>query len=192
MTVMMLTSDNRSPDIAQTYKLRLGGYLVKPIRRADLLKAITIAMTRSKGIAHQASLPIPNSLDRLALDILLVEDSPDNRLLIRSYLKKTSCRIDMAENGQIAVDHFKTKSYDLVIMDMHMPIMDGYTATSTIRQWEREQLRRPVPIIALTAFALNEEIDRAIGAGCTAYLTKPIKKITLMEAIAAHMTKALP
>jgi CheY-like chemotaxis protein len=190
MTVMMLTSDNRSTDIAQTYKLGLGGYLVKPIRRSDLLKALTIALARSKG-AHQSfssMAPVQGS----SLRILLVEDSADNRLLIQSYLKKSPCVVDIAENGRIAVERFQAGSYDLVFMDMQMPIMDGYTATAHIRQWEQETHRSATPIIALTAYALNDEVQRALEAGCTAYLTKPIKKVTLMKAIAEHTSRVLP
>jgi len=192
MTVVMLTSDNRSPDIAQTYKLRLGGYLVKPIRRSDLLKAITIAISRSRGTAQQPSGPAPATVDIPALDILLVEDSSDNRLLIQSYLKKTPCRIQTAENGEIAVESFQTGSYDLILMDMQMPVMDGYTATRHIRQWERENHRRPIPIIALTANALHEEVNRSLEVGCNTHLTKPIKKVTLMEAIIEYAKKVLP
>ena len=190
MTVVMLTSDNRSPDIAQTYKLKLGGYLVKPIRRSDLLKAITIAMARSKGLVCQLPAPGLVAVDMPALNILLAEDSPDNRLLIRSYFKKTRCRIDIAENGKIALESFQAGSYDLVLMDMQMPVMDGYTATIRIRQWEREHNRLPTPIIALTANALHEEANRSLAAGCTAHLTKPIKKVILMEAITQHIQKA--
>ncbi|MGH7232279.1 MAG: response regulator [Nitrospiraceae bacterium] len=190
MTVVMLTSDNRSSDIAQTYKLKLGGYLVKPIRRSDLLKAITIALTRSKGNVSQIP-AAPPAVEIPSLHILLAEDSPDNRLLIQSYLKKTPCRIDIAENGKIALDSFQSGSYDVVLMDMQMPVMDGYTATKCIRQWEQEQRRHTTPIIALTANALHEEVKRSLEAGCTAHLTKPIKKVILMEAIAEHTKKAL-
>lgn len=189
LIVVVLTSSNRSGDIARTYKMGLGGYLVKPIRRSELIKVITIAFDRSKGIAPKAPAPTPAADLSRALNILLVEDSADNRLLVQSYLKKSTCRITIAENGQIAVERFQASAYDLVFMDMHMPIMDGLTATKLIRQWEREQHRPNTPIIALTAYALSEEVNRCLDAGCTAHLTKPIKKVTLMEAIALHAQK---
>ena len=91
----------------------------------------------------------------------------------------------MAENGQIAVEKFREKPYDLVLMDMNMPVMDGYTATMTIRQWEEQEGSPPTPIIALTAFALKEDEQKSIAAGCNAHLTKPIKKKILLEALAA-------
>jgi CheY-like chemotaxis protein len=191
MTVMILTSDNRSSDIARTYKLGIGGYLVKPIRRSDLLNAISIAIGRTKAAPPE---PIPEAVVReeaRSVRILLVEDSADNRLLIQSYLKKSRCEITVAENGQTAVDRYRAGRFDIVIMDMQMPIMDGYTATKVIRAWEQEQDRRPTPIVALTAYAMNEDVAKALAAGCTAHLTKPIQKATFMEAIATYTGKEM-
>jgi CheY-like chemotaxis protein len=91
-----------------------------------------------------------------------------------------------AENGQAAADKVMSGRYDLVLMDVQMPVMDGYTATRTIRSWERETNSTPVPIIALTAHALAEESDNAREAGCTAHLTKPVRKLTLLSAIEIH------
>lgn len=129
------------------------------------------------------------TLDLRPLRILLVEDSEDNRLLIQSYLKKTPYSLDIAENGEIAVEKFKSGKYDLVLMDMQMPVLDGYDATKAIRKWESSEIRIPhsafrgVPIIALTAHATKEDEQKSLDAGCTAHLTKPIKKNILMQAI---------
>lgn len=185
MTVMILTSNSRSPDIARSYKLGLGGYLVKPIRRSDLHKALTIAMNRPHGLG--SSVRPQDSTDRTGvLKILLAEDSPDNALLIHSYLKKTSYEIEHAENGQAAFDRFRKGGYDLVLMDMHMPVMDGYAATNQIRQWERQHGRCPIPILALTAYGMREEEEKSLQVGCTAHLIKPIRKSMLLEAIAYY------
>lgn len=123
-----------------------------------------------------------------ALQILLVEDAADNRLLIQSYLKRTPYQIDIAAHGEIAVEKFTTGAYDLVLMDMQMPVMDGYTATQAIRVWEAEQRATPghsvpTPIIALTAYVLQEEVQKSLDAGCTAHLTKPINKAALLDTI---------
>ena len=120
-----------------------------------------------------------------SLRILLAEDSEDNRLLIKTYLKQSPHCLEMAENGEIAVEKFQQGEYDLVLMDMNMPVMDGYTATRTIRQWEAREGKPATPIIALTAFALKEDERKSIAAGCDAHLTKPIKKKTLLEALSA-------
>ncbi|HTK86278.1 MAG TPA: response regulator [Nitrospiraceae bacterium] len=185
-TVMILTSDSRSADIAKSYKLGLGGYLVKPIRRSDLHRAITIAMNRPKGLGSTAAAERVIPREETSLKILLVEDSADNALLIRSYLKKELCEIDHAENGQAAFERFQGGHYQLVLMDMHMPVMDGYTATQHIREWERRHGQQPIPILALTAFGLKEEEQKSLNAGCTAHLVKPIRKATLLAAIAHY------
>jgi two-component system, sensor histidine kinase and response regulator len=189
-TVMVLTSDSRSADIAKSYKLGLGGYLVKPIRRSDLHKAITIAMNRPNGLGSTVAAERVLQREEHSFKILLVEDSSDNALLIRSYLKKELCEIDHAENGQAALERFQGGHYQLVLMDMHMPVMDGYTATQHIRQWERRHGQQPIPILALTAFGMKEEEQKSLNAGCTAHLVKPIRKATLLAAI-AHYARRL-
>ncbi|MCG2831329.1 MAG: ATP-binding protein [Desulfobacteraceae bacterium] len=127
---------------------------------------------------------IPAAFEDLrTLNILLVEDSEDNRLLIQSYLKKTPYHIEIAENGEIAVEKFESGKYDLVLMDMQMPVMNGYSATREIRKWENQKGVKATPVIALTAYATKEERQKSLDAGCTAHLTKPIRKATLLEAI---------
>ncbi len=115
--------------------------------------------------------------------ILIVEDSEDNRFLFHSYLKKTNYRLDNAENGKQAYEKFKDTTYDLILMDIQMPIMDGYTATSLIRDYEKQNNLPPTTIIALTAFSFKEDLDKAIEAGCDFTLMKPVKKSMLLETI---------
>ena len=194
ITVMMLTSDSRTDDKTRSQELGMAGYLVKPVKRAELFEAIATAMGRSQVFAPAPALDSAPAVtkDQRALRILLAEDSQDNRLLVQSYLKHTPHHLDLADNGAIAVAKFKARGFDLVLMDMQMPIVDGYAATRAIKQWEKETGRPPTPIIALTAFALREEIQKSLDAGCTAHLTKPIKKATLLNAIQEHtmsMTK---
>ena len=133
---------------------------------------------------------LPNRARLLGLGaivtILLVEDSPDNQVLIQSYLKSTSHRIDLADNGQIGVAKFQNGHYDLILMDMQMPVMDGLTATRTIRRWEQEQGLPASQIVALTALALKEESARIFEAGCNTPMTKPLQKTTLLELLAAY------
>jgi CheY-like chemotaxis protein/HPt (histidine-containing phosphotransfer) domain-containing protein len=121
-----------------------------------------------------------------ALHILLVEDSPDNRTIAIAYLEDTPYRLEIAENGAIACEKFKAGHYDLVLMDRQMPVMDGLTATRSIRAWEQANERPPTPIIALTAAALKGDREMCLAAGCTAFLTKPIKQEVLLQAIKEH------
>jgi len=121
-----------------------------------------------------------------ALQILLVEDSPDNRTITVAYLKDTPYRVEIAENGAVAYAKFTAGHFDLVLMDRQMPVMDGLTATRAIREWERANHRPPTSIVALTASALKGDQEQCMAAGCTAYLTKPIKQEVLLQAIREH------
>ncbi|HEY8243805.1 MAG TPA: PAS domain S-box protein [Casimicrobiaceae bacterium] len=127
-----------------------------------------------------------------ALNILLVEDSPDNRTITVAYLRDTPYRVEIAENGAVAYAKFAAGQYDLVLMDRQMPVMDGLTATRAIREWEHAHRRPPTPIIALTASALKGDQEKCLAAGCTAYLTKPIKQEVLLQAIKEHSIVAPP
>jgi CheY-like chemotaxis protein/HPt (histidine-containing phosphotransfer) domain-containing protein len=115
--------------------------------------------------------------------ILVADDSPVNLLLIRAYLKDPSFEIHTAANGAEAVEKFQSEKFDLVLMDLQMPIMDGYTATERIRAWEAEQQRHPTPVLALTAHTFQEEKQKSFAAGCNAHLIKPIRKPDLLTAI---------
>ncbi len=111
--------------------------------------------------------------------LLVVDDSPDNRNLIQRYLTKIKqFRLVFAQNGQEAIDVFKSRTVSIVLMDMQMPIMSGYDAAAKIRNLENG---RHIPIIALTAHQGQSEIDKCVEAGCTAYLAKPIRKKSLLE-----------
>ncbi len=117
------------------------------------------------------------------LKVLLVDDVIDNRLLIDIYFKNTNCTVIEADNGEKAVAEFANNQFDLVLMDMQMPILDGYAATARIREIELMENRKRCCIIALTAYALIEEIERSYKAGCDAHLTKPVRKIALLKLI---------
>jgi PAS domain S-box-containing protein len=188
VTIMMLTSDGRGGDLARAKGLGLAGYMVKPVKRTELLNAISTAMSEPMPAYVEplaAAIPATSPDVQSSLSILLAEDVEDNRLLIQAYLKQTAHRLDIAVNGEVACGKFKTGRYDLVLMDMQMPVMDGYTATRAIREWEGANHRSPTPIIALTAYALKSDEEKSLAAGCTAYLTKPIKKARLLAAIRA-------
>ncbi|MFA6311390.1 MAG: ABC transporter substrate-binding protein [Sterolibacterium sp.] len=119
------------------------------------------------------------------LTILLAEDNQNNVFLMRSMLKDTPCQIDLAGNGAIAVEKFQAGRYDVVLMDMEMPVMDGYSATKEIRRIEQLRGLARTPVIALTAHALQEHEQKSLNAGCDKHLTKPIRKKVLLEALHA-------
>jgi PAS domain S-box-containing protein len=114
--------------------------------------------------------------------ILLVEDGADNQRLLRMQLGDAGATVTSALDGQIAVDLATTQTFDLILMDMQMPVMDGYAATIELR---RRGLT--IPIIALTAYAMAEDRDRCLTAGCSAYLPKPIEEDTLLRTVREHL-----
>ncbi|MBF0423548.1 MAG: PAS domain S-box protein [Magnetococcales bacterium] len=117
------------------------------------------------------------------LRILLAEDVEENQILFEAFLMQTSHQFVIANDGQEAVTRVKEEPFDVVFMDVQMPRMDGYTATRQIRQWEQETGRTPMQIIALSAHAMEQEIQRSRKAGCDSYLTKPINKKKLLEVL---------
>jgi two-component system, sensor histidine kinase and response regulator len=214
LTVATVSSYDLSKAFVGLREAGLEHYVVKPLKRADLLAAaadfarrapLTVksatssaAASTAGAIGESAALSPDNvaatpmqALLMLAGDeaaaapcrILLADDSIDNRLLIRAYLGKTGYGLDEAENGQVAVDKLLSGRYDLVLMDIQMPVMDGFTAVRRVRQWERENNSRHTPIIALTASTFDETVRKAIEAGCDSHLGKPLKRSTLLRVI---------
>ncbi|OQW32868.1 MAG: hypothetical protein A4E19_05810 [Nitrospira sp. SG-bin1] len=188
LPLIMLVSDMLGEASRQAAALRIASYTYKPISRKQLLEALAFAL----GL--RPTVPVAADHDQTGeqlgslrpLHILLVEDLQENREVMKLYLKATPYRIEMAENGRIALEKFQASTYDLVFMDMQMPVMDGMQATAAIRRWERAQQRRPTPIVALTANAFKEEATKSLATGCTAHLTKPIKKQVLLDTIHLH------
>ncbi|MEO5367714.1 MAG: ATP-binding protein [Magnetococcus sp. WYHC-3] len=119
--------------------------------------------------------------------ILVADDSPDNLALVQAYLKGTSWAVELAENGQVALDRVRAGGIDLVLMDIQMPVMDGLSAIREIRAWEAEEGREPLVIIALTAHAFREEEERTLVAGGNRHLTKPIRKKTLLAVLGEYL-----
>jgi CheY-like chemotaxis protein len=121
-----------------------------------------------------------------SLRILVAEDSEDTRFVLEAYLRDSGHQVDFAENGEAAVEKFRSGPYDLVLMDVQMPLLDGYSATHRIRAWELEGKREPTPIVALTAYAADTERMKAAAAGCNSCLTKPILFEAFMDVIEAY------
>ena len=138
-----------------------------------------------------AAAPAEPSAYQPRFRILIAEDSEDNLALIKAYLKDCAFELDFAENGKVAVEKAIAGSPNLVLMDLQMPVMDGLQATSVIRQWEMETNAPAMPILALTAHAVAAGAGKSLMAGCTGHLTKPIRKATLLEAIARHAERKI-
>jgi two-component system sensor histidine kinase/response regulator len=189
--VMMLSTNDLISEAARLRAIGIHNYIVKPVRRAELFAAVARVSAGVRVDSDGDSFAAPaiaaasasTAILARPLQILMADDSHDNRALIRAYLKKTPYRLVEAEDGQQAIDKFTAGNFDLVLMDIQMPIVDGYEATSTIRVWELANSRPRTPIVALTASALEEAVHRTREAGCDAHITKPVKKSTLLDAI---------
>jgi two-component system, sensor histidine kinase and response regulator len=184
--VMMLASGNLKTETSRLGRLGIGNYVVKPVKRSELLAAAAAAAGQGAGFLLPASEDQVNAETlptQPRLHILFAEDSADNRALIQAYMKNTPHQVEFAENGKAAINKFVAGRYDLVFMDIQMPLVDGYTAVREIRCWENYMGQRPTPIVALTASADTEAIRRTQEAGCNLHVSKPLKKTTLLEAI---------
>jgi CheY-like chemotaxis protein len=186
--VIMMTSNNQSGDATKARALGALAFAVKPIRRAELLRLVSAAIrpdreTKPRTLAASLS-GGPTKVTPVALaKILVVEDSEDNRFLVEAYLSEQPYRLKFVENGQEAVNAFENEEFDLVLMDIQMPVMDGLTATGLMRAFERRHGRARTPILALTADALLGDAERSHAAGCDAHLAKPISQEDLITAI---------
>ncbi|MEY4250080.1 MAG: hypothetical protein RJA87_1713 [Pseudomonadota bacterium] len=140
-------------------------------------------------VTVQQSEPVVDT-DQPPLRVLAAEDHPVNQLVLRTLLGQFGVDVTMASDGQEVLDLFKTHDWDVVLMDVQMPVMDGPTATRAIRQFERDQARRPTPILALTANAMAHQLDDYRQAGCNGHVSKPIDATDLISAMGRVLAEA--
>jgi len=183
VTVMLLTSDVMSGDLARCRTLGVARHLVKPFTPSELLDAVLLALGQSIETAA-AALPAAREASTRRLHVLVAEDNAVNQRVIVRLLEKMGHIPIVAYNGQEAVDTYESRPFDVVLMDVQMPVMDGLTATKTIRDSEaRHPGRRRIPIMALTAYAMRGDRERCLAAGMDEYLTKPVKPEELLAAL---------
>lgn len=188
---MMLTSVGRRGDGARCREMGIAAYLVKPIRGSELLEAIRRALGNAPSEAGRSRVITSHTLREAPrpLRILLAEDNPVNRIVAVRLLEKRGHSITVAVNGREALAALESPAsgvFDLVLMDVQMPEMDGFEATAVIRRNET-RLGTYVPIIAMTAHAMKGDRERCLAAGMDGYVSKPIQAGDLFEAIAALM-----
>lgn len=189
LPAILLASSCGSGEEASAAAAGMSACLSKPVRRQALVSLILSRLGSAPDPDSESSRTREEPVtppDLVPLHILVAEDLEDNREVIRLFLKDRPWSLDFAENGVAAVQRFKAAAYDLVFMDVQMPELDGYDATRMMREWEQVQGRPRTPIVALTANALREEVEKSLAAGCDAHMTKPIKKKTLLAAVARY------
>ena len=182
--VIVLSSAGLEWDASRASELRLAASLTKPVRRSDLLKAISAAFRQPITSPHGTdSAPIVKPREgKASIRVLLAEDNPVNSHLITALLEKLHYTVVNVVNGREAVDSIQNGGFDLVLMDLQMPEMDGLEATAAIRAAE-VGTGRHVPIIALTARALKGDREACLNAGADGYLSKPVRQPDLFGLI---------
>jgi CheY-like chemotaxis protein/HPt (histidine-containing phosphotransfer) domain-containing protein len=188
-TIMMLSSASRPGDVARCKQVGVAAYLMKPVRRGELLEVILEVLGGSVASASRVRTSKKRSANerRRGISILLVEDNPVNQMVALRLLEKQKHRVRVAGNGRealLAMEKTGYQGFDLVLMDVQMPEMDGLEATVAIRAQEKEKgTGFHVPIVAMTAHAMKGDKERCLASGMDAYLPKPINTQQLLGVI---------
>ncbi|MDP2216680.1 MAG: PAS domain S-box protein [Methanolobus sp.] len=182
--LIMLSSMGQWSASGQLEKNHFEAYLTKPVRQSELFEKLSTILTpdNEKQKSHSSVTEHATSMQKIKnVRILLAEDNIVNQKVAQSMLKKMGLRVDTVANGAEALKTLQTLPYDLVLMDVQMPEMDGLEATRLIRQPESAVLNRNIPIIAMTAHAMKGDRERFIEAGMDDYISKPVSLKSLME-----------
>ena len=187
--VVLLTSVDRQADVVRFASLTFAGYLTKPIRGRELLACLERVFERDAQEGHARThprvtahtLPRKTAAKPFSGKVLLVEDNVVNQKVGQRFLERLGCAVVLAENGEEAVGAWKEGAFDLVLMDVQMPVMDGYVATRQIRDLETGGRR--TPIVALTANAMTGQLERCLRSGMDGLLTKPLEPERLKEVL---------
>jgi two-component system sensor histidine kinase/response regulator len=191
-TIMMLTSGGQRGDAARCGELGIAAYLLKPVRQSELREAIARVL-HAKEQAGAIPMITRYSLQndettRRSLNILVAEDNVVNQKLAMKLLEKRGHKVTLAGNGREALAAVGKKPFDLVIMDVQMPVMDGLEATAQLR--EREELTgQHQPVIAMTALVMKGDRERCMAAGMDGYLSKPIRPQELDEVLERYIAR---
>jgi two-component system, sensor histidine kinase and response regulator len=184
-TIMMLTSSGRYDDAGLCRELGIASCLTKPIASFDLHAAICAVLDAEASRAKKAEERKPSSTPEKvrARRVLLAEDNIVNQRVAVGLLKRRGHHVTVVENGQEAVDAVEREQFDIVLMDLQMPVMGGLEATKAIREREREASRSRLRIVAMTAHAMSGDRERCLAAGMDGYLSKPTASRTLFAEV---------
>jgi CheY-like chemotaxis protein len=191
VVVLMVTSGENPVDLARAREMGIAAYLTKPVRRSELRAAISGAMSSGKNLAGPGKSTEPSAArgsrpdirpGSRSLHILLAEDNAVNEKVACAILKKAGHTVEVARDGRQAVRIMASGSFDVVLMDVQMPEMDGFEATAAIREMEKHTGVR-TPVIAMTAHAMGGYKERCLEAGMDGYVTKPIHREALLQTL---------
>jgi signal transduction histidine kinase/CheY-like chemotaxis protein/HPt (histidine-containing phosphotransfer) domain-containing protein len=181
VTIIMLTSGVRPRPSEPGGRPGVSGHLMKPIMQSELLRAIQTALELTEGSDSPAAVSESQKVGR-RLNVLLAEDNEVNQRLATKLLEKRGHQVVVANNGKEAVEAYRAQGFDVILMDIHMPKMNGFEATAEIREMERV-IGGHVPIVAMTALAMRGDKERCLGAGMDGYVSKPVRPAELFESI---------
>ena len=184
--LIMLSSGGIKGDAQRCREIGFAAYLTKPIARDELLLALNRVLDAQQTEQPQLITRHLIKDEQLPIDVLLVEDHPTNQRLATKLLERWGHRVTVADNGLLGVEAMAARRFDLVLMDMMMPVMDGLEATQRIRAAELASGARRTPIIAMTANAMQGDRESCIAAGMDDYLAKPIKSQELQQLLARY------
>lgn len=184
LITVMLTSGGQRGDGVRCKELGIAAYLIKPVLQSDLLEALLNVLASRQGVARPAKVVTRHTLreGRPPLRILLTEDNAVNQRIASRLLEKEGHVVVVADDGAKALKACKDNAFDLILMDVQMPVMDGIEATAAIRQTEKTTGQH-IPIVAMTAHAMAGDRQRFLKAGMDGYVSKPIHSRELLEAI---------
>ena len=181
-TVMMLTSSGKYGDQARCREVGISAYLTKPIRALELREAISRALGLHAARPSMRPAPAKDENPTGGIRILLVEDNPVNQKVATGLLKRRGHDVTVAQHGQEALDILEKSTFELVLMDLQMPVMGGFEATAAIREREKTTGKR-LRIVAMTAHAMNGDRERCMAAGMDGYLSKPVNPQMLFAVV---------
>ena len=188
MHIVFLSSDTNAKKRLLDYDIKTSAYLTKPLRQAELFKTLLSIFGYKPSNPTQKETSIQNTETQTVYHILAAEDNAVNQKLIQGLLTKLGHTLTLVSSGKAALEALETDTYDLVLMDVQMPEMDGLEATRKIRERE-SQTNTSLPIVMLTAHALKGDRERCLEAGADAYLAKPLKREELIETLNQLMTQ---
>jgi signal transduction histidine kinase/CheY-like chemotaxis protein len=181
VTILMLTSAERSSDVRRCRELGLAAYLIKPVTQKELRSTLGTVLAGGPALIT-ARVEVKPAISEQPLRILLAEDNVVNQKVAVSLLSRLGHELTVAPNGQAALDAYRSQTFDVILMDVEMPVMSGYEATRAIRILEATTGAH-MPIVAMTARAMKGDRERCLEAGMDDYLSKPIQGKLVMEAI---------
>jgi CheY-like chemotaxis protein len=187
--IIMLNAGDRPGEIARCEVLDINAYLLKPVKPLELVETLNVALGAAPDAGAVKPVPQAAGCRFPALKILLAEDSPVNQKLAIWLLEKEGHSVTIANDGREAIAALDAQQFDLVLMDVQMPEMDGFEATATIRARERSQGTH-IPIIAMTAHAMKGDRERCLAAGMDDYIPKPVRAHELFRTIEVVLNAA--